>query len=161
MAAPWKPVTAECSMWPYSLESCHPQMAWESMWCTDPQKSEWTELQTHWDQSFLLCLFWTELSIFSWTSIVFFRWAGCPVYNLTAGGNWLSPVSGSVGMLTAQAHRCNEDHLYIRLPKSGTSGDLPGVLVWIHCFRHHDHGNSYKGKHFIGDDLQLQRLSPL
>ena len=25
----------------------------------------------------------------------------------------------------------------------------------------HDHGNSYKGKHFIGADLQVQRFSPL
>jgi hypothetical protein len=27
--------------------------------------------------------------------------------------------------------------------------------------RHHDHGNFYKGKHFIGVNLQFQRFSPL
>ena len=27
--------------------------------------------------------------------------------------------------------------------------------------RHHDHSNSYKGKHLIGADLQFQRFSPL
>jgi hypothetical protein len=27
--------------------------------------------------------------------------------------------------------------------------------------RHHDHSNSYKGKHLIGADLQVQRFSPL
>ena len=27
--------------------------------------------------------------------------------------------------------------------------------------RHHDHHNSYKGKHLIGTGLQFQRLSPL
>ena len=26
---------------------------------------------------------------------------------------------------------------------------------------HHDHGNSYKGKHLTGTDLQAQRFSPL
>jgi hypothetical protein len=27
--------------------------------------------------------------------------------------------------------------------------------------RHHDQGNSYKGKHLTGADLQFQRFSPL
>ena len=27
--------------------------------------------------------------------------------------------------------------------------------------RHHDHSNSYKGKHLVGAGLQFQRLSPL
>jgi|UPI00001F6546 hypothetical protein len=27
--------------------------------------------------------------------------------------------------------------------------------------RHHDHSNSYKGKHLIGAGLQFQRFSPL
>ena len=27
--------------------------------------------------------------------------------------------------------------------------------------RHHDQGNSYKGQHFIGAGLQVQRFSPL
>ena len=27
--------------------------------------------------------------------------------------------------------------------------------------RHHEHGNSYKGQHFIGAGIQVQRFSPL
>ena len=38
-----------------------------------------------------------------------------------------------------------------------------GVLgrVFIAVKRHHDHSNSYKGKHLIGAGLQFQRFSPL
>ena len=35
------------------------------------------------------------------------------------------------------------------------------VRVSIAVKRHHDHGNSYKGKHFIGAGLWFQRFSPL
>ena len=35
------------------------------------------------------------------------------------------------------------------------------VRVSIAVKRHHDHGNSYKGKHLIGSGLQFQRFSPL
>ena len=35
------------------------------------------------------------------------------------------------------------------------------VRVSIALKRHHDQGNSYKGQHLIGADLQVQRFSPL
>ena len=35
------------------------------------------------------------------------------------------------------------------------------LRVSIAVKRHHDHGNSYKGKHFTGASLQSQRFSPL
>ena len=37
------------------------------------------------------------------------------------------------------------------------------VLVWVSIAvkRHHDHSNSYKGKHLTGDGLLFQRFSPL
>ena len=36
------------------------------------------------------------------------------------------------------------------------------VRVFVAKKKHHDHGNSYKGKHFIeGARLQFQRFSPL
>jgi len=38
-----------------------------------------------------------------------------------------------------------------------------GVLVKVSITvkRHHDHSNSYKGKHLIGAGLKFQRCSPL
>jgi len=44
----------------------------------------------------------------------------------------------------------------------------PGIAEHV-CFsegfiavkRHHDHGNSYKGKHFIEAGLQIQRFNPI
>jgi hypothetical protein len=35
------------------------------------------------------------------------------------------------------------------------------LRVYIAVKRHHDQGNSYKGKHLIGAGLQFQRFSPL
>jgi hypothetical protein len=35
------------------------------------------------------------------------------------------------------------------------------IRVSIAMKRHHDQGNSYKGKHFIGASLRLQGFSPL
>ena len=35
------------------------------------------------------------------------------------------------------------------------------VRVSIAMKRHHDHDNSYKGRHLIGTSLQIQRFSPL
>ena len=35
------------------------------------------------------------------------------------------------------------------------------LVVFMVAKRHHDHSNSYKGKHFIEAGLQIQRFSPL
>jgi hypothetical protein len=39
-----------------------------------------------------------------------------------------------------------------------------GSVLGLYCCEetpHPNHGNSYKGKHLIGDGLQVQRCSPL
>jgi hypothetical protein len=41
------------------------------------------------------------------------------------------------------------------------SPDLVSKLVSIAVKRHHDHSNSYKGKHLIGAGLQVRRFGPL
>jgi hypothetical protein len=45
----------------------------------------------------------------------------------------------------------------------GTILDRVGVLVRVSIavIRHHNHGNSYKGKHLTGVGLQFQRFSSL
>ena len=48
-----------------------------------------------------------------------------------------------------------------RKEKDRKSKESVLVRVSVAMKRHHDHGNSHKGKHLIGAGLQFQRFSPL
>lgn len=70
-------------------------------------------------------------------------------------GNWHGSPQGFRCCKVAVWNRC---YMVWGLSSRGLGCCL---TVFTAVKRHHDYGNSYKGKHFIGTSLQVQRVNPV